>query len=135
MRKTILLAVLTLAAACGKSKPEPPPTKTEPAPGTMAKPAPSADDALIAEAKKFVADTDQTVRKLSVDASQAQWTNETDLTPEHEAATAKASEALSVEVTRLVKTARKFEPVLARLDPDTRRQLTLLKFQAQPSPD
>lgn len=136
MRETILLTVLTLTAACGKSTPEPVPTKAEPAPEKVEKqPAPSGDAALVAEAKKFAADVDQTVRKLSVDASLAQWANETDLTPEHEAATAKASETQSVEITKLVKTARKFEPVLDKLDPDTRRQLTLLKFQAQPSPD
>jgi peptidyl-dipeptidase A len=132
VRKTILLAALILAAAaCSKSEPPPP---KEPPPEKVEKVA-NPDDALIAEAKKFVADADQIVRKLSVDASQAQWTNETDLTPEHEAATAKASETLSVEITKMVKTARKFEPVLAKLDADTRRQVTLLKFQAQPSPD
>jgi len=135
VRKTLLFAVLILAAACGnKSKPEP--VKSEPPPEKVEKqPAPSGDAALIAEAKQFVADLDRTMRKLTVDASEAQWANETDLTPAHEAATAKASEVLSVEATKLVKTARKFEPVLDKLDPDTRRQLLLLKFQAQPSPD
>jgi peptidyl-dipeptidase A len=103
--------------------------------GHPSQPAAPADPALAAEAKQFVADLDQTVRKLAVDASLAAWANETDLTPEHEAATAKASEIQSVEITKLVKTARKFDPILAQLDPDTRRQLILLKFQAQPSPD
>jgi peptidyl-dipeptidase A len=133
VRKTLLVLPF-LAAACGnKPKPEPAP---EPPPEKVEKqPAPSPDAALIAEAKQFVADADKTVRTLTVAASEAQWANETDLTPAHEAATAKASEVLSVEVTKLVKTARKFEPVLDKLDPDTRRQLVLLKFQAQPSPD
>lgn len=144
MRKTSLLSALILAAACGHpSKPPEPvtatpePTTSEPAPEKLERPpAPAAGDAaLIAEATQFVADLDKTVRKLSVDASLAAWANETDLTPEHEAATAKASETLSVEITKLVKTARKFQPILGKLDPDTRRQLTLLKFQAQPSPD
>jgi peptidyl-dipeptidase A len=133
---------LILAAACGHpAKPAEPPPPTpapasEPAPEKVGnQPAPSQDDALIAEAKRFVADADKIARKLTVDASLAAWANETDLTPEHEAATAKASEVLSVEITKLVKTARKFEPILGKLDPDTRRQLTLLKFQAQPSPD
>jgi peptidyl-dipeptidase A len=135
VRKTALLVLPILAAACGnKSKPEPVPP--EPPPGKVEKqPAPSGDAALIAEAKQFVADLDRTMRKLTVDASEAQWANETDLTPAHEAATARASEVLSVEATKLVKTARRFEPVLDKLDPDTRRQLVLLKFQAQPSPD
>jgi peptidyl-dipeptidase A len=132
VRKSILFPVLFLAAAaCSKSKPEPPPAP----PPEAAKPAPDPNAALIAEAKKFATDLDPVLRKLTVDASEAQWTNETDLTPEHEKATAKASEVLSVEATKMVKAARKFEPVLDKLDPDTRRQLTLLKFQAQPSPD
>jgi peptidyl-dipeptidase A len=134
VRKTVLLVLPILAAACGnKPKPEPVP---EPPPEKVEKqPAPSGDAALVAEAKQFVAGVDRTVRTLTVAASEAQWANETDLTPAHEAATARASEALSVEATKLVKTARKFEPVLDKLDPDTRRQLVLLKFQAQPSPD
>jgi peptidyl-dipeptidase A len=137
-----LLSALIAAASCGHpAKPaEPPPPRpqeAEPAPDKAEKPPapPAADAALIAEAKQFVADADKTVRKLTVDASLAAWANETDLTPAHEAATAKASEVLSVEVTKMVKTARKFEPILGQLDPDTRRQLLLLKFQAQPSPD
>jgi peptidyl-dipeptidase A len=143
VRKTTLLCTLILAAACGhpSKPPEPVPApapapEPEPAATPVEKrPAPAADAALITEAKQFVADLDPTLRKLSVDASLAQWANETDLTPVHEAATARASETLSVEVTKLVKVARKFEPVLGKLDPDIRRQLTLLKFQAQPSPD
>jgi peptidyl-dipeptidase A len=136
VRKTLLLAIPILAAACGnKSRPEPAPAPEPPPEKVEKQPAPSGDAALIAEAKQFVADLDKTMRKLTVDASEAQWANETDLTPAHEAATAKASEVLSVEATKLVKTARKFEPVLDKLDPDTRRQLVLLKFQAQPSPD
>ncbi len=136
MRKTALLVLPILAAACGnKSKPEPAPPPEPPPAKVEQQPAPSGDAALIAEAKQFVADLDKTIRKLTVDASEAQWANETDLTPAHEAATAKASEVQSVETTKLVKTARKFEPVLGKLDPDTRRQLMLLKFQAQPSPD
>jgi len=142
VRKPILLSAWILAAACGHPSkppepvPPPQPGAAAPAPAPQAERSPaSGDAALIAEAKQFVADLEPTVRKLNVDASLAQWANETDLTPEHEALTAKASEIASVELTKLVKTARKFEPIVDKLDPDTRRQLTLLKFQAQPSPD
>ena len=121
MRKLPLLP-LAILAACGQ-------------PSRPSEPAPAPDPALVAEARRFVADADQTVRKLTVEASLAAWANETDLTPEHEAATARASELQSFEITKLVKRARKFDPILAQLDPDTRRQLVLLKFQAQPSPD
>jgi peptidyl-dipeptidase A len=134
------IATLVVVAACsGSSKPAPqPPPTTEPT--ASHEPAekiekPSGDAALIAEAKQFVADADKEVRKLTVDASLAEWTNETDITKDHEEATSKAGEAASVGITRLVKAARKFEPVMDKLDPDTRRQLLLLKFQGQPAPD
>jgi len=142
VRKTQLLPVVILAAACGHPS-KPPEQAAAPAPRTEAEPAPekvekqpvNADAALVSEARQFMADADPRIRALAVEASRAAWTNETDITPEHEAANARAGEALSVEVTRMVKAARKFEPVLGQLDPDTRRQLMLLKFQAQPSPD
>jgi len=128
-----------LAAACGHpaKPPEPPPPAqvSEPAPPPAQPPATGGDDALVAEARRFVAGLDPTVRKLAVDASLAMWANETDLTPEHEAATARASEIQSVEITKLVKTARRFDPILDKLDADSQRLLLLLKFQAQPSPD
>jgi peptidyl-dipeptidase A len=129
--RTILAIVLTLAA-CSKKKEEAPPPPPMPSAdnGQQAK-----DDALIAEAKQYVKDADPKLRKLTVDASLAEWANETDITKDHEAATAKASEIASVETTKMVKEARKFDPILAKLDPDTKRQLLLLKFQATPSPD
>jgi peptidyl-dipeptidase A len=141
VRTPILLSLLIAASCGGKPKPpepaQPAPSapQAEAPPDKSEKPPASTDAALIAEAKQFVADADTVVRKLTVDASVAAWANETDLTPEHEAATAKAAEIQSVEITKMVKTARKFEPVLDKLDADTRRQLLLLKFQAQPSPD
>ncbi|HSN25270.1 MAG TPA: M2 family metallopeptidase, partial [Kofleriaceae bacterium] len=124
--KTLLLLALV---ACKKNEPAP-----EQKPAVQTQPG-SAEDPLVAEAKKFVADLDPKLRKLQVDASQAEWTNETDITKEHEAATAKAGEIASVETTKLVKEAKKFDAVMDKLDPETRRQLLLLKFQAQPSPD
>jgi peptidyl-dipeptidase A len=93
------------------------------------------DAALIADAQQFVKELDPKLRQLLVDASVAEWTNETDITKDHEAAAAKANEAMSVGITKMVKDARRFEPIMAKLDPDTRRQLMLLKFQANPSPD
>ena len=90
---------------------------------------------LIADAKQWVKDADPMLRKLTVDASLAEWANETDITKDHEASAAKANEVMSVGITKMVKDARKFDPILDKLDPDTKRQLLLLKFQAQPSPD
>ncbi|HVK84419.1 MAG TPA: M2 family metallopeptidase [Kofleriaceae bacterium] len=131
MRKLLLLSTV-LAVGCGNSKDKPPaPTANQEQP----KPAANDDAALIAEAQKFVADLDKELRKLYTDASVADWTNSTDITPEHEKAAAAASAEQAKGITRLIKAARKFEPVLAKLDPATRRQLSLLKFAGQPAPD
>jgi peptidyl-dipeptidase A len=95
----------------------------------------SNDDALIAEAKQFVLDTDAAYRKVAVDASLAAWANETDITPAHEDAAAKTGAEMAKFLTKQIKAARKFDPILAKLDPATRRQLELLKFAGQPAPD
>jgi len=95
----------------------------------------NADDALVAEAKQFVADTDKAYRKVAVEASLAAWANETDITPAHEDAAAKAAAEMAKFLTKAIKAARKYEAVLAKLDPATRRQLELLKFAGQPAPD
>jgi peptidyl-dipeptidase A len=142
--RTTKILPLILAAACGGSKK---PDTTASAPPTAAPhdqlagdtvaamPPADGNAALVAEAKQFVAGLDAKIRPLLVDASVAEWTNETDITKEHEEATAKAKEKASVEITKLVKYARKFDPIMSKLDADTRRQLYLLKLQAQPSPD
>src|SRR5690606_34530671 len=123
---------LILLAACGKSK-APPASDLSTAPDHRVHAA--SDDALIAEAKKFVAEADAELKRLYIEASVAEWANQTDITPEHEAAAAKASEALANGLTKLIKASRKFESVQSKLDPDTRRQLWLLKIAGQPAPD
>jgi peptidyl-dipeptidase A len=130
VRTTAKLGFLLILAACSKKQDDQPKPAPTPDPSVM-----PPSDKLVDDAKAFAKDIDPKLRKLIVDASVAEWANETDITKEHEAATAKASEIQSVEITKLVKTARKFDPVLDKLDPDTKRQLLLLKFQAQPSPD
>jgi peptidyl-dipeptidase A len=143
--RNALLVLLLLAAACGPTKPDPvalPPQedpaagRSQPPPPPADKPPPvDADAALVVEARQFVARMNDELRKLYVDASVTAWANETDLTPEHEAAAAKAGAAQASGITRLIKASKKFEPILARLDPETRRQLVLLKFSGQPAPD
>jgi len=136
--RTIPLLALILAAACGSSKPaanvpvEPPPNvDTQPSvPAT-----PPGPDPLIAEAKQFVADTNTEMTRLFVAASVAEWANETDITKEHGAAAAEANGAQAVGLTKAIRAARKFDPVLNKLDPSDRRQLTLLKFSGQPAPE
>jgi peptidyl-dipeptidase A len=131
VRTTLFILVLA-ATACSKKEKEKPPA---PPPQPTVAPDQAKNDALIAEAKQWVKDMDPKLRKLQVDASLAEWTNETDITKEHENATAKAGELASVGITKMVKEARKFDPIKDKLDPDTKRQLLLLTFQAQPSPD
>jgi peptidyl-dipeptidase A len=141
VRTPKLISLVVLAAACGGPKkpepvPAPPPVPETPTPTPTPTPAPVDNSAaLIDEAKKFVASTDAELRKLLVESSLKAWANETDITPEHEAASAKANEVLANAITRLIKESRKFDSVAAKLDPATRRQLLLLKFSGQPAPD
>jgi peptidyl-dipeptidase A len=147
--RTSKLIPLILVAACGGPKKAPdrstadplPPAPTDttaqaPVPTPAPPPQdPAKDAALVAEAKEFATRVDQELRKLYVDASVAEWANQTDITPAHEEASAKAAEALANGLTKLIKESRKFESVQAKLDPDTRRQLWLLKIAGQPAPD
>jgi peptidyl-dipeptidase A len=138
-----LTALVVVAAACGGSKkpdtvPAPPPNQVGDLPPEPVKPppAPGGDEqALIAEAKQFVADADKELRGLYVNASATEWANETDITKEHGEAAAKAAAEMATGLTKLIKAAKKFEPIADKLDPDTRRQLLLLKFSGQPAPD
>ncbi len=143
VRNPKLLSLILLAAACGgPTKPQPvpaplPEAAPEATPAPVPAPAPPAGDnaALVRQAKQFVADADKELRKLYVDASVAEWANQTDITPEHEAAAAKAGEDLANGITRLIKASRRFEAVAGKLSPEEQRQLKLLKFAGQPAPD
>ncbi len=109
--------------------PAPPPAPPEP-PLT-----PELEAQLVIEAKAFVPKLDAELRKLFVDASLAAWANETDITDAHEAAQAAAGAEMAKGITRLIKEARKFDRILDKLEPATKRQLVLLKFSGQPAPD
>ena len=143
MRTSKLLPLILFAACGGSNKPAPAPVPdqttqgepTTPAQEPAAAPAPANTEALVAEAKQFAAHADAELKRLYVEASVAEWANQTDITSEHEAAAAKASEALANGLTKLIKASRKFESVQQKLDPDTRRQLWLLKIAGQPAPD
>jgi peptidyl-dipeptidase A len=139
--RTSKLLPLILFAACGGPKTPAPGPTPGPAPDPTAEtpaPTPTAgtnNAALVAEAKQFVGQVDKELRDLYVASSEAEWANQTDITPEHEAAAAKANEALANGLTKLIKASRKYEAVQDKLDPDTRRQLWLLKIAGQPAPD
>ncbi len=143
MRTSKLLPLILFAACGGSNKPAPAPVPDQTSPGETttpaqepaAAPAPANTEALVAEAKQFAAHVDAELKRLYTEASVAEWANQTDITAEHEAASAKASEALANGLTQLIKASRKFESVQGKLDPDTRRQLWLLKIAGQPAPD
>ena len=120
----LILVFVGLAWACGAVAAAP----AEPAAAAQAVPT-------AAGARQFLADADRTLRTLFVDASVAEWTNETDITPAHEAAAAAAADVMARGISELVKAAHRFEPLLDTLDADSRRQFLLLRLAAQPAPD
>jgi peptidyl-dipeptidase A len=138
--------LLLFCVACGSKTPDSKAPEPVSLPGAApsaaggegsaeAPPQAAAEDALVAEAKVFVQEMDADLRKLYVEASVAAWANETDITPEHEADAARTSAEQAKGITRWIKASRKFDPVLGRLDDQTRRQLRLLSFSGQPAPD
>ena len=133
-----LASFLVLAACSGTSKvdtkPAPPPTGGDPVAKPDPTPGPTGDDALIAEAKKFLVDTDKELRRLTVISAKADWANVTDITPAHEDASAKAGAELAKFLTKAIKAAKKYEPIRAKLDAAEQRQLQLLPFGGQPAP-
>ena len=133
MRTPLLFAIL--AAACGgtpKSETVPPPAPdvvTAPATPVVNQPLPVQSDPLVEEAKKFAAEVDKEARRVIVAAAETEWANETDITDAHEAAAAKAAAEQNIVIARLIKQARKYEPILGKLDASTRRQIQVLIYQ------
>ncbi|KAB2907528.1 MAG: M2 family metallopeptidase [Kofleriaceae bacterium] len=129
MKRVYVSAVLVLAAAgCKKDKgKEPPPTKADDAAVTAA-PTPE-------EATAFMAEIDKGLRAAWTRRDLADWERSTNITPETEAAAAKASEEAMAYLTRSIKEAQKFTPVLGQLDEATRRQFHLLRLAGQTTPD
>ena len=82
--------------------------------------APTAD-----AARAFLADANSTMLRLSNEASEAGWVQNTYITPDTEAMAARANAAYMTAVTRFAKEAVRFDQV--ELPANERRQLTLLK--------
>ncbi len=118
------LPLILLGACC------PPKAATAPKPTGLA-----------AEAAQFVVDMDKELRRVMVAAAEAQWTNATDITDAHEAAESAANSVQNDSIAKLIKAARKYEPILDQLDPLTKRQLQVLIYittvatPVAPSPD
>lgn len=87
------------------------------------------------EAKAFVDEVDQGLRKVWTASEQAEWTLATDITDEHEAAAAKASEAVMQYVSEIIPKTTRFDGL--ELDADTARKIHLIKVSATlpPPPD
>ncbi|NJM91225.1 MAG: M2 family metallopeptidase, partial [Myxococcales bacterium] len=127
--KRRIASFLVLAAACsGPKNSSTGGSAADSKPGEL-KPSPAE------EAKQFVARVDEEVRRLLVASSQAEWAKQTDITPEHEAAAAKAGDELNRYTTKTIKESRKFDAVIDQLDADTRRKLHLIQIGGTPAPD
>ncbi|KIG17838.1 Peptidyl-dipeptidase A precursor [Enhygromyxa salina] len=110
------------AKADGKADPQ---AKTDAKSGETAAVDAGADKPTPEQAKAFVTEVDAKLRELWTAESKAAWTNATDITDEHAAAVAAASEQSMAYIGQAIKDAREFDGVEA--DPDTLRQLHLLK--------
>src|SRR6266542_2468090 len=120
--RIILSSILALAlAACGGGTPKsggaslpppaPTPTMDQPVAAQPAAPTPTPE-----EAKAFVATLDVDLRKLWVDQQHADWAKQTNITPETEAASAAAGEAVMSYLTTAIRKAATFLPIFDKLD-------------------
>jgi peptidyl-dipeptidase A len=87
---------------------------------TSSPPARTAD-----EARAFLKEANETMLRLSNEANQAGWVQNTFITVDTEAINARASEAFMTAVTNFAKRSTEFDAV--DVSPDERRQLTVLK--------
>lgn len=119
---------LVLAIGC----PPEPTDKSGSSAGTQEEPEPAIVDP--AEAKTFVAAVNKDLLRLWSDAQRADWIKDTYITEDTEAAAARAQEAVMAYTAKAIKDATRFDGL--KLDPDTARQLHLLKIStALPAPN
>jgi peptidyl-dipeptidase A len=135
MRVPASLLVLLVACGGGTSGSSEPSATTPPGPGSQTPPPVDPNQPTAAEAKAFVDQVDAELRKRYVGQSQAEWTKQTNITDENEAAAAKAGAEVMTYVTQAIKQSRRFDPILETLDADTRRKIHLLRIGGQPAPD
>jgi peptidyl-dipeptidase A len=127
--KSTLGTAVALGLFASSCTTAPPPTVSEPsaAPGAAGDPAAqgSTDPQLEAQAKAFVASVDAKLRELVVKAARAEWAKATNITPETEAAAAKANAELMGYESQAVKEAARFAAYEG--DADVARQIQLLR--------
>jgi peptidyl-dipeptidase A len=127
-------------ASCGGQATRPPST-TAPAPLSPAAPAETASNApplppTVADARAFLDDVDQHLRRLWVARDRANWVNENFITDDTEVLAASGEEATAAYVGDAIKRSRRFDPIRASLPEDVSRKLYLLSLaQTIPSPN
>ncbi|HET7174988.1 MAG TPA: M2 family metallopeptidase [Gammaproteobacteria bacterium] len=113
MKRSLVFGLLLAAAAlsaCGQK-----------AASTAAKP--TADDA-----KRFVAEVDARLKQVSLEDSEAQWVNSTFVNGDTDDLEAHADDRALTYLGQAIDQAKRFDGV--DMDPDTARQLKLLRFSA-----
>jgi peptidyl-dipeptidase A len=132
-----IASVLALLVACGGgtsgSSDQHPGSQPGTEPGQP--PGEAGNQPTAEQARAFVARTDAELRRLYTGQSQAEWAKQTNITPETEAVAARAGAEVMTFVTKAIKESRTFDPILASLDPDTQRQIHLLRIAGTPAPD
>jgi peptidyl-dipeptidase A len=133
-------SVLLLAAiGCGGATSQPLCPSQAPAPPALAPPPPNAASTeappSVDEARAFVADVEDNLRRLWTARDRASWVNETYITDDTEALSAAGEEATAAYVGQAIARARRFDPIRAQLPPDVARKLYLLSVvQTVPAP-
>ena len=87
------------------------------------------------QADAYVDKLDKNLRELWVKQSFAEWEKCTDVSDTTEAKAAAASEKTMRHLTMAINDSMQFNPIMEQLDPDTSRQLQLLRLAGMPAPD
>ncbi len=137
-------ALLAVVACAGEARgpASTPPQAASPLPGSVPAPGSAAPaSAAIAtaptvdEARAFVDDVEQNLRRLWVARDRASWVNENFITDDTEALSAAGEEATAAYVGDAIRRAARFSPIRAQLPPDVARKLYLLSVaQTIPAP-
>ncbi|MFO0756924.1 MAG: M2 family metallopeptidase [Byssovorax sp.] len=108
------------------------PGNPAPKPVAAASATPSAAAPTVDEARAFMTDVDQNLRRLWVQASRADWVNQNFITDDTEALSAAGNEASMEYLNKTIKAALRFDGL--KMPDDLARQFTLLKLASSPLP-